>query len=70
MKRLINIIWVLIIITNNASGQDYKTVKPADESSFILGLVVKIQSAELGEMRTLNIYLPEGYSRDLYSEEI
>lgn len=31
---------------------------------FILGIVNKIQSTELNETRTLNIYLPEGYSND------
>jgi predicted alpha/beta superfamily hydrolase len=35
---------------------------PAKDSSiFALGVVDKLQSAELGETRTLNIYLPEGY---------
>ncbi|WP_223860667.1 alpha/beta hydrolase [Spirosoma validum] len=31
---------------------------------FVLGLIDSIPSKELGETRTLNIYLPEGYSRD------
>ncbi|UFH52863.1 alpha/beta hydrolase [Spirosoma sp. KNUC1025] len=31
---------------------------------FVLGLVDVIQSKELGEARTLNIYLPQGYSND------
>ncbi len=64
MKQLLNIFWTLIIITGNVSGQDYKTDKAADEPFFILGRVDKIQSAVLGELRTLNIYLPEGYSQD------
>ena len=64
MKKLVNIIWALIIITGSTSGQDYKTVKSADQLPFVLGTIDKIQSAILGEARTLNIYLPVGYSQD------
>ena len=64
MKRFINIIWALILITNSVSGQDYKSYQPADPSPFILGRIDKIPSVVLGETRTLNIYLPEGYSQD------
>ncbi|MBA3682610.1 MAG: alpha/beta hydrolase [Bacteroidetes bacterium] len=31
---------------------------------FVLGTIEEIQSAELGEKRTLNVYLPEGYKQD------
>jgi predicted alpha/beta superfamily hydrolase len=34
------------------------------QNPFILGTVDKIQSIELSETRTLNIYLPDGYSAD------
>jgi len=64
MKRFINIIWALFLITNGASGQDYKSDQPADPSPFLLGRIDKIPSVVLGETRTLNIYLPEGYSPD------
>jgi predicted alpha/beta superfamily hydrolase len=36
----------------------------AEQTPFTIGVVDKIFSKELGESRTLNIYLPEGYSRD------
>lgn len=36
----------------------------AAQKPFVLGEVVEIQSAELGEKRTLNIYLPDGYKAD------
>ena len=41
-----------------ASAQQNKS-KP-----FVLGVIDEIQSVELGEKRILNIYLPEGYSRN------
>lgn len=64
MKKLVNIIWALVILTGSSSGQDYKTDKPTDQLPFVLGTIDKIQSAILGEARTLNIYLPVGYSQD------
>jgi predicted alpha/beta superfamily hydrolase len=41
--------------------------KPADikdTEPFSFGVIDKIQSTELAESRTLNIYLPEGYNKD------
>ena len=43
------------------SRPDPATVKP-----FVLGQVRELASAILGEKRTLNIYLPEGYNVDDY----
>lgn len=34
------------------------------QKPFVLGETVEIQSKQLGEKRTLNIYLPEGYKND------
>ncbi|WP_343744264.1 alpha/beta hydrolase-fold protein [Chitinophaga sp.] len=39
-------------------------VAKAQQTPFVLGVTDKITSRELGESRTLNIYLPEGYSKD------
>lgn len=41
-----------------------KTKNKSTETSrpFVLGVIEEIQSKELGENRTLNIYLPEGYN--------
>lgn len=36
----------------------------AQQTPFVLGVTDKITSPQLGETRTLNIYLPEGYSKD------
>jgi uncharacterized protein len=38
---------------------------PTDSSKpFVLGVVDEIQSVQLGEKRTLNIYLPDGYDKN------
>ncbi|MVM36579.1 alpha/beta hydrolase [Spirosoma sp. HMF3257] len=60
-KRFIfNIVFLLFIgLPNPSFGQSTTTTKP-----FVLGLIDAIASKELGETRTLNIYLPEGYSKD------
>ncbi|MEO6588668.1 MAG: alpha/beta hydrolase-fold protein [Pyrinomonadaceae bacterium] len=36
----------------------------SDKKPFVLGEICEMQSAELGEKRILNIYLPEGYKED------
>jgi len=38
--------------------------KPAESRPFVLGVIDEIQSKELNEKRTLNIYLPEGYNAE------
>lgn len=53
------ILWLSIAIINTTFGQNSLVTKP-----FVLGLIDTISSKELGETRTLNIYLPEGYSKD------
>ena len=50
---------ILAILANPSLGQGTPSTKP-----FVLGLIDAIPSKELGETRTLNIYLPEGYSKD------
>lgn len=41
-----------------------QNVQTTDTSIFALGVIDKLPSAVLGETRTLNIYLPEGYNKD------
>ncbi|TSJ47622.1 alpha/beta hydrolase [Fluviicola chungangensis] len=41
-----------------------KTKQTETTKPFVLGVIDEIQSKELGEKRTLNIYLPEGYDRN------
>ena len=59
MKILIAVICLFLII-QIALAQD----KPASSkpTPFVLGVIDEIQSIELSEKRTLNIYLPEGYN--------
>lgn len=53
---------LLTFSTAFAFGQKIKA-KPAEtQKPFVLGVVDELPSNELGETRTLNIYLPEGYN--------
>ena len=45
-------------------AQDKGSVQAVGTKSFVLGVIEKIQSKVLGEERTLNIYLPEGYNKN------
>jgi uncharacterized protein len=54
MKKTAIIFIAIIFLSNTTFAQN----------PFVLGVVDKIQSAELAETRILNIYLPEGYSPD------
>lgn len=55
MKFLFSLLVTCILSTNLAFSQ---------EQPFVLGKIEKINSKQLAETRTLNIYLPEGYSAD------
>lgn len=41
-----------------------QTKQSENSKPFVLGTIEEIQSAQLGEKRILNIYLPEGYKQD------
>jgi len=60
MKKKSFILFLQILFISPLFAQQYTI----NENIFALGIVDKIQSAILGETRTLNIYLPEGYSPD------
>ncbi len=55
MKFLFSLLFTCIISINLCFSQ---------EQPFVLGKIEKINSKQLAETRTLNIYLPEGYSPD------
>lgn len=56
MPRIIIIAVHIIITTSLAFGQNQK--------QFVLGNIEEIHSKELNEKRILNIYLPEGYTKN------
>ena len=58
MNKLLLTFSLIILFINQSPGQDTK------KSPFILGEIDSIRSVTLKETRTLNIYLPEGYSPD------
>ncbi len=60
MKKVIFSFFAFLLICNASISQ----VKKIDSKPFVLGVTDKIQSLILSESRTLNIYLPEGYSPD------
>jgi len=64
MKLTLLIFLSLFFLSNISFSQTPQSTKTNSQQPFILGVVEKIQSAELSETRTLNIYLPEGYSAD------
>jgi predicted alpha/beta superfamily hydrolase len=55
-------VFILAFSTNLLSGQTTKQKQEAGGRPFVLGVIDEIQSTELGEKRTLNIYLPQGYN--------
>ncbi len=65
MKRIL-FSWMAILVGSVAIAQSNGNKN--ESAALKLGIVDKIQSAVLGEKRTLNIYLPEGY-RDNPSAE-
>ncbi len=50
--------------TTVLSAQTAKTKQTETTKPFVLGVIEEIQSKELAETRILNIYLPEGYSKN------
>lgn len=66
MKNTI-LLLILLLPALHLFGQKNKkdqTKQPETTKPFVLGVIDEIQSKELGEKRTLNIYLPEGYDRN------
>ena len=55
MKFSLGLIVLFLLVSISLNGQN----KP-----FVIGETVTLNSTELGEERTLNIYLPDGYSKD------
>ncbi|MGI8670712.1 MAG: alpha/beta hydrolase [Aridibacter sp.] len=62
MKKLFTCIFLMTFLACFSLAQDLKVI---DEKPFVLGVTHTVRSVELSENRNLNIYLPEGYSKDL-----
>jgi len=56
MKQAISVLFLLLLFCTSLAQTGSKP--------FVLGITEQIQSRELGEERTLNIYLPEGYNKN------
>jgi predicted alpha/beta superfamily hydrolase len=61
MKKLFFIASLLISVPGLCQQKDVKTLEPP--RPFTLGVIEQLRSGILGEVRTLNIYLPEGYQK-------
>jgi uncharacterized protein len=59
--RFTSIFLTLIFFALSSFGQTNQPKSTDTTKPFVLGVIDEIQSSELGEKRTLNIYLPEGY---------
>ncbi|MGB3077687.1 MAG: alpha/beta hydrolase-fold protein [Saprospiraceae bacterium] len=57
------ILLVLIFCMSSIGAQTNKSIQSNTSKPFILGSIEEIQSAQLGEKRILNIYLPDGYNQ-------
>ncbi|OUJ74249.1 alpha/beta hydrolase [Hymenobacter crusticola] len=55
---------LLAFLATASFGQTRKKKNTEQSKPFVLGTIDEIQSTELSEKRTINIYLPEGYSNN------
>lgn len=61
MNKFFTLAFVLLF-SSLVFSQKNKTKTTETSKPFVLGVIDEIQSKELNEKRTLNIYLPEGYN--------
>lgn len=54
---------VLSLVAGAAHGQAHKSIQVGTSKPFVLGVTEELQSAQLGERRSINIYLPDGYKQ-------
>ena len=61
--RTLTAIAILTCCTVMSSAQTQQSDRRLNSKPFVLGAIEEIQSAQLGETRILNIYLPGGYNQ-------
>jgi uncharacterized protein len=61
MKKITGVL-LLTLYATLLFGQAKKAKQKENSKPFVLGVTEEVQSKVLGEKRTLNIYLPEGYN--------
>ena len=64
MKKISILISLLFLLCNFSKSQDNGVRSKWEDKPFVLGFIDTINSVLLSEARTINIYLPEGYSPD------
>jgi len=64
MKSITVLFLTLVLYSFTALGQLTNSIQTDSSKPFVLGSIEQIQSAQLGEKRILNIYLPEGYNKN------
>src|SRR5215218_6300065 len=64
LMKTITIYLSLAFFTTSLFAQGHKPIQKESTTPFVLGLIDRIQSKELGEERILNIYFPEGYNKN------
>lgn len=62
--RIITLIFILTFFSNAAFSGITKSRAADSSKPFVLGVTDEIESKQLNEKRTLNIYLPEGYHKN------
>lgn len=62
--KLLTTIFTLTFLATITFAQTNKQQQANNSKPFILGTIEEIQSTQLGEKRTLNIYLPDGYKQN------
>jgi predicted alpha/beta superfamily hydrolase len=63
MKTIITL-FIAVFLTTLIFGQTTKLSQAENGKPFVLGVIDELYSTQLAEKRILNIYLPEGYSRN------
>lgn len=62
MKKIFYI-FIFLLFSNSNFAQTKSKQTPNENQPIVLGITDKLKSTELGETRTINIYLPQGYNK-------